>query len=79
MPPFVNLQVLGDLLEAIAGAVYIDCGQCNATTWTVIEPLVSPIVTPGEVPVHPAVQLQELTGKYGLQMTYVRLNLEFHR
>ncbi|BFI23519.1 endoribonuclease Dicer [Marchantia polymorpha subsp. ruderalis] len=53
-------KVLGDLVESIAGAILVDTGFDLETVWVVMKPLLSPIVTPETLPLHPVRELQEL-------------------
>ncbi|KAL3682970.1 hypothetical protein R1sor_000992 [Riccia sorocarpa] len=52
-------KVLGDILESIAGAVYVDSGLNGETVWQVFEPLLQPLLTPDMLPRHPISELQE--------------------
>ncbi|CAM6082260.1 unnamed protein product [Calypogeia fissa] len=53
-------KVLGDLVESIAGAILVDSGFDLDTVWKSMKPLLSPIVTPETLPLHPVRELQEL-------------------
>ncbi|KAJ7535983.1 hypothetical protein O6H91_12G052400 [Diphasiastrum complanatum] len=53
-------KVLGDIVESIAGAILVDTGFDLEVVWTVMKPLLSPIVTPETLPLHPVRELQEL-------------------
>ena len=59
-PPFPRAwpQVLSDVLEALVGAVYVDCGGDLGTVWDVVRLLLHPLVTPTTVPVHPIRHIQ---------------------
>ena len=37
-------KVLGDLFEAVAGALYVDCGQDINTVWRVYLPILKPSI-----------------------------------
>ncbi|KAL5572243.1 hypothetical protein UlMin_021840, partial [Ulmus minor] len=52
-------KVLGDIVESIAGAIFLDCGRKTAAVWKVFEPLLQPMVTPETLPMHPVRELQE--------------------
>ncbi|KAL2611655.1 hypothetical protein R1flu_023347 [Riccia fluitans] len=52
-------KVLGDILESIAGAVFLDSGLNTEKTWQVFEPLLQPLVTPYTLLKHPVRELQE--------------------
>uniref|UniRef100_A0A803NSH9 Endoribonuclease Dicer homolog 1 n=1 Tax=Cannabis sativa TaxID=3483 RepID=A0A803NSH9_CANSA len=52
-------KVLGDIVESIAGAIFLDAGRQTAVVWKVFEPLLDPMVTPETLPMHPVRELQE--------------------
>ncbi|OAE22766.1 hypothetical protein AXG93_2035s1500 [Marchantia polymorpha subsp. ruderalis] len=52
-------KVLGDILESIAGAAFLDTGLNTDQVWKVFEPLLQPMVTPETLPMHPVRELQE--------------------
>ncbi|EXC13651.1 Endoribonuclease Dicer-1-like protein [Morus notabilis] len=52
-------KVLGDIVESIAGAIFLDSGRDSAVVWKVFEPLLQPMVTPETLPMHPVRELQE--------------------
>lgn len=52
-------KVLGDIVESIAGAIFLDSGRDTAVVWKVFEPLLHPMVTPETLPMHPVRELQE--------------------
>ncbi|KAK6916929.1 Ribonuclease III domain [Dillenia turbinata] len=52
-------KVLGDIVESIAGAIFLDSGRDTATVWRVFQPLLHPMVTPETLPMHPVRELQE--------------------
>nr|GME03909.1 endoribonuclease Dicer homolog 1 [Ipomoea batatas] len=52
-------KVLGDIVESIAGAVFLDSGCDTAAVWRVFQPLLDPMVTPETLPMHPVRELQE--------------------
>lgn len=37
-------KALGDLFEAVAGAMYVDCGQDLDRVWQVYEPILKPSI-----------------------------------
>lgn len=53
-------QVLGDLVESLAGAVLVDTGFDTDQVWSIFEPLLQPIVTPDTLHLHPVRELVEL-------------------
>ncbi|XP_051136464.1 endoribonuclease Dicer homolog 1 isoform X2 [Andrographis paniculata] len=52
-------KVLGDIVESIAGAIFLDSGCNTAVVWQVFQPLLNPMVTPETLPMHPVRELQE--------------------
>ncbi|XBH58778.1 hypothetical protein VPH35_080155 [Triticum aestivum] len=52
-------KVLGDIIESIAGAVFLDSGYDTSAVWKVFQPLLEPLVTPETLPMHPIRELQE--------------------
>ncbi|KAH6756960.1 dicer-like 1 [Perilla frutescens var. hirtella] len=52
-------KVLGDIIESIAGAIFLDGGCNTAAVWKVFQPLLNPMVTPETLPMHPVRELQE--------------------
>lgn len=52
-------KVLGDIVESIAGAIFLDSGRDTSVVWQVFQPLLDPMVTPETLPMHPVRELQE--------------------
>ncbi|XP_062209665.1 endoribonuclease Dicer homolog 1 [Phragmites australis] len=52
-------KVLGDIVESIAGAIFLDSGYDTSTVWKAFQPLLDPMVTPDTLPMHPVRELQE--------------------
>ncbi|XP_050249563.1 endoribonuclease Dicer homolog 1 [Quercus robur] len=52
-------KVLGDIVESIAGAIFLDSGRETSVVWKVFQPLLHPMVTPETLPMHPVRELQE--------------------
>lgn len=52
--------MLGDVIESLAGAIFIDSGFNNDKVGECILPLLEPMVTPETVRIHPARELNEL-------------------
>ncbi|MCD9646343.1 Dicer-like protein 1 [Datura stramonium] len=52
-------KVLGDIVESIAGAIFLDSGCNTKAVWKVFQPLLHPMVTPETLPMHPVRELQE--------------------
>jgi dsRNA-specific ribonuclease len=59
------MQVLGDIVESIAGAVLIDTKLDLDIVWGVFKPLLSPIVTPENLELPPFRELLECCSKNG--------------
>jgi endoribonuclease Dicer len=59
------MQVLGDIVESIAGAILIDAKLDLDVVWSVFRPLLSPIVTPVNLELPPFRELLEWCGKNG--------------
>ncbi|XP_057721520.1 endoribonuclease Dicer homolog 1 [Arachis stenosperma] len=52
-------KVLGDIVESIAGSIFLDSGRDTTLVWKVFQPLLHPMVTPETLPMHPVRELQE--------------------
>ncbi|KAK8945029.1 hypothetical protein KSP39_PZI007693 [Platanthera zijinensis] len=52
-------KVLGDIVESIAGAMFLDNDLDTSVVWKVFQPLLQPVVTPETLPIHPVRELQE--------------------
>ncbi|KAL0913169.1 hypothetical protein M5K25_016608 [Dendrobium thyrsiflorum] len=52
-------KVLGDIVESIAGATFLDNDLDTSVVWKVFHPLLQPMVTPETLPMHPVRELQE--------------------
>ncbi|XP_073304359.1 endoribonuclease Dicer homolog 3b isoform X1 [Primulina huaijiensis] len=64
-PENIAPKVLGDLFESIVGAVLIDSKLDLDEVWKVVEPLLSPIVTPEKLELPPFRELIELCDSLG--------------
>ncbi|XP_048324502.2 endoribonuclease Dicer homolog 2 isoform X1 [Ziziphus jujuba] len=53
-------KVLGDVIESLAGAIFVDSGYSKEKVFESIRPLLEPLVTPETVKQHPAKELNEL-------------------
>jgi endoribonuclease Dicer len=62
------LQVLGDIIESLAGAILVDSGYNKEVVWQSIRPLLEPLVTPDTLTVHPVRELTELCQKMNYTM-----------
>ncbi|KAL6559458.1 Dicer-like protein 1 [Orobanche gracilis] len=63
-------KVLGDIVESIAGAIFLDRGCNTAAVWKVFQPLLNPMVTPETLPMHPVRELQERCQKQAQGLEY---------
>jgi endoribonuclease Dicer len=52
-------QVLGDVIESIAGAIYIDSKYDKEVVWKSMKQLLEPLATPETVECDPVKELQE--------------------
>ncbi|TYH21474.1 hypothetical protein ES288_A04G047200v1 [Gossypium darwinii] len=53
-------QVLGDVMESLAGAIFVDSGYNKEIVFQSIRPLLEPMITPETLKVHPVKELYEL-------------------
>ncbi|PRQ25534.1 putative ribonuclease III post-transcriptional gene silencing PAZ-Argonaute family [Rosa chinensis] len=58
-------KALGDMVESIAGAILIDTKLNLDEVWRVFKPILSPIVTPSSLQLHPLRKLSELCDSLG--------------
>ncbi|XP_039686333.1 endoribonuclease Dicer homolog 2 isoform X2 [Medicago truncatula] len=56
-------KVLGDIIESLAGAIFVDSGYDKEAVWKSIRPLLEPLVTPDTLTIHPIRELNELCQK----------------
>ena len=54
-------KVLGDFFESIVGAILVDNGFDLEQVWSVMERLLSPLITPLTLHLHPIREFQELS------------------
>ncbi|KAL3323675.1 hypothetical protein AABB24_038037 [Solanum stoloniferum] len=66
-------KVLADVIESLAGAIFVDSGFNEVTTFQSIRPLLEPLITPLTLKLHPARELSELCD----QKRYVKKNVVF--
>ncbi|KZV28338.1 endoribonuclease Dicer3a [Dorcoceras hygrometricum] len=64
-PEHTAPKALGDLVESIVGAILIDSKLDLDEVWKVVEPLLSPIVTPEKLELPPSRELIELCDSLG--------------
>ncbi|KAL3355452.1 hypothetical protein AABB24_019498 [Solanum stoloniferum] len=58
-------KVLGDVIESLGGAIFVDSGFDKDTTFQCIRPLLEPLVTPQTLKPHPVRELTELCDQKG--------------
>ncbi|KAG5574722.1 hypothetical protein H5410_054856 [Solanum commersonii] len=58
-------KVLADVIESLAGAIFVDSGFNKDTTFQSIRPLLEPLITPQTLKLHPARELSELCAQKG--------------
>ncbi|PNT67584.1 hypothetical protein BRADI_3g29287v3 [Brachypodium distachyon] len=58
-------KVLGDIMESIAGAIFIDTDFNVDLLWNIVEPLLSPMITPENLALPPYRELLELCSHLG--------------
>ncbi|XP_050268142.1 endoribonuclease Dicer homolog 3a isoform X1 [Quercus robur] len=58
-------KALGDMVESIAGAILLDTKLNLNEVWRIYKPLLSPIVTPDKLELHPFRKLNELCASRG--------------
>ncbi|XVF02332.1 hypothetical protein REPUB_Repub04eG0166500 [Reevesia pubescens] len=56
-------KVLGDVMESLAGAIFVDSGYNKSIVFQSIRPLLEPMITPETMRVHPVKELNELCQK----------------
>ncbi|MBA0823434.1 hypothetical protein Goarm_020166, partial [Gossypium armourianum] len=56
-------KVLGDVMESLAGAIFVDSGYNKETVFRSIRPLLEPLITLETMTVHPVKELNELCQK----------------
>ena len=59
------VQVLGDIMESITGAIFIDVNFNIDMVWKIVEPLLSPVITPDKLALPPYRELLELCSHLG--------------
>eukprot|EP00803_Ostreobium_quekettii_P002896 evm.model.scf_898EXC.5 EVM.evm.TU.scf_898EXC.5 scf_898EXC:44547-57562(-) len=66
-------KVLGDIVEALIGATYLDAYGSFKATWAIWEPLLQPLHTPDTVPMHPVRELLELCQAFHWDVEFRRV------
>ncbi|XP_057960958.1 endoribonuclease Dicer homolog 2 isoform X2 [Malania oleifera] len=69
-------KVLGDIIESLAGAIFVDSGYNKEAVFKSIRPLLEPLITPETVKLHPVRELNELCQKQGYAMKKPMLSRE---
>jgi len=67
---FAYMQVLGDVVESIAGAIYIDAKHDKVIVWGSMKRLLEPLVTPETLENDPVKELQEFCDRKAYTMEY---------
>ncbi|KAK4380892.1 Endoribonuclease Dicer2 [Sesamum angolense] len=71
----INLRkkVLGDIIESLAGAIFVDSGYIMEVVFQCMRPLLEPLITPETLKLHPVRELNELCQRehYVLNKTIV--------
>ncbi|GAB4855884.1 hypothetical protein Ancab_024523 [Ancistrocladus abbreviatus] len=57
-------KVLADVIESLAGAIFVDSGYNKEVVFESIRPLLEPLITPETVKIHPVKELNDLCQKY---------------
>lgn len=65
-------KVLGDVIESLIGATYLDLGGSLEQTWEVWHKLLEPFVSPETVPMHPVRELLEVCQYHGFHVEFER-------
>eukprot|EP00250_Pteridium_aquilinum_P017318 c23569_g2_i1 orf=455-2809(+) len=58
-------KVLGDIVESLCGAIYLDSGFDLSLTWKVLEPILQPLTSCANLQLHPVRELLEVCQKNG--------------
>ncbi|XP_039003747.1 ribonuclease 3-like protein 3 [Hibiscus syriacus] len=66
-------KAIADLVEAIIGAVFIDCNSSIDIVWKVFKDLLEPIIRRETLKIHPVTQLYEVCQKRNLKVKFVDL------
>lgn len=65
------MQVLGDVVESIAGAIYIDAKHDKEIVWRSMRRLLEPLVTPDTLENDPVKELQEFCDRKAYTLKYM--------
>nr|AUH15438.1 dicer-like 2 protein [Dimocarpus longan] len=61
-------KVLGDVMESLAGAIFVDSGFSKEVVFQSIRPLLEPLITPETMKFHPVRELNEICQKEHFEM-----------
>lgn len=64
------MQVLGDVIESIAAAIYLDSKCDTEIVWRSMKRLLEPLATPDTLEMDPVAELQELCDSKAYSITY---------
>ncbi|KAK9805378.1 hypothetical protein WJX73_008442 [Symbiochloris irregularis] len=64
-------KVLGDIVESLAAAVYLDAGRDLEAMWRIFGDMLSPLPKPDTVPLHPVRDLLERANQAGLSCRFL--------
>jgi endoribonuclease Dicer len=62
-------KVLGDVIESLAGAIFVDSGYNKEVVFASIKPLLGCMITPETVKLHPVRELTELCQKWQFELS----------
>lgn len=65
-------KVLGDVIESIAGAIYLDSKYDKEMVWRSMKPLLEPLATPETVERDPVKELQEFCDRRSYSRSYTK-------
>ncbi|KAL5566693.1 hypothetical protein UlMin_029857 [Ulmus minor] len=65
-------KVLGDVIESLAGAIFVDSGYNKETVFQSIRPLLEPLVTPQTLKLHPVQELNIVVQKMHFCISIVK-------
>lgn len=65
----MDCQVLGDVIESLAGAIHVDSGYNKEVVFASIKPLLGCMITPETVKLHPVRELTELCQKAQFELS----------
>lgn len=66
---FCCCKVLGDIIESLAGAIFVDSGYNKEVVFASIKPLLGCMITPKTVKLHPVRELTELCQKAQFELS----------